>query len=73
MDTIVAENPGGGNVLLIAHGGALSFLLAAIGVEVSRQLGNSSVTKLVYNYTTKTYSIDGPVGDMSYSEAGATM
>jgi probable phosphoglycerate mutase len=73
VDAIVVENPNGGNVMLVAHGQSISFLFAAIGVEVSGQLGNSSVTKLVYNYTTKTYSIDGPVGDMSYAEAGAKM
>jgi probable phosphoglycerate mutase len=73
MDAIVAENPKGGNVMLVAHGQSISFLLAAIGVEASGQLGNSSVTKLVYDYAAKTYSIDGPVGDMSYMEAGAKL
>ncbi|MDR2602532.1 MAG: histidine phosphatase family protein [Spirochaetaceae bacterium] len=73
MDEITGENPNGGNVMLVAHGQSISFLLAAIGVEVSGQLGNSSVTKLVYNYASKTYAIDGPVGDMSYAEAGAAL
>ncbi|MDR0387479.1 MAG: histidine phosphatase family protein [Treponema sp.] len=73
MEAIVAENPDGGNVMLVAHGQSISFLLAAIGIEFSGQLGNSSVTKIVYDYTTKTYRIDGPAGDMSYAEAGAKM
>ncbi|MDR1029969.1 MAG: histidine phosphatase family protein [Treponema sp.] len=73
MDDIVAENPNGGNVMLVAHGQSISFLLAAIGIEATAQLGNSSVTKLVYDYASKTYRIDGPVGDMSYAEAGAQM
>ncbi|MDR1468517.1 MAG: histidine phosphatase family protein [Spirochaetaceae bacterium] len=73
MNAIVTENPNGGNVMLVAHGQSISFLLAAVGVEVSAQLGNSSVTKLVYDYATKTYRIDGPVGDMSYAEAGEKM
>jgi hypothetical protein len=59
--------------MLVAHGQSISFLLAAIGIEFSGQLGNSSVTKLVYDYATKTYRIDGPAGDMSYAEAGAAM
>jgi probable phosphoglycerate mutase len=73
MDELVAENPRGGNVMLVAHGQSISFLLAAVGVEVSGQLGNSSVTKLVYDYAARTYRIDGPVGDMSYAEAGASL
>jgi probable phosphoglycerate mutase len=73
MDDIIAENPNGGNIMLVAHGQSISFLLAAIDVEFSGQLGNSSVTKLVYDYASKTYSIDGHVGDMSYAEAGANM
>jgi probable phosphoglycerate mutase len=70
MDDIIAENPNGGNVMLVAHGQSISFLLAAINVETTAQLGNSSVTKLVYDYAQKTYRIEGPVGDMSYAEAG---
>ncbi|MDR1095987.1 MAG: histidine phosphatase family protein [Spirochaetaceae bacterium] len=73
MADIVAENPDGGNVMLVAHGQSISFLLAAIGLEATAQLGNSSVTKLVYDYAAKTYRIDGPAGDMSYAEAGAAM
>jgi probable phosphoglycerate mutase len=73
MEEIVAENPKGGNVMLVAHGQSISFLLAAIGVEVSSPLGNSSVTKLVYDYGTKTYRTEGPVGDMSYAEVGARL
>jgi probable phosphoglycerate mutase len=73
MDMIVTENPNGGNVMLVAHGQSISFLLAAINVEVSAQLGNSSVTKLVYDYATKTYRLEGPAGDMSYAEAGANL
>jgi probable phosphoglycerate mutase len=73
MEDIVAENPDGGNVMLVAHGQSIGFLLAAIGIEAVVQLGNSSVTKLVYDYASKTYRIDGPAGDMSYAEAGAAM
>jgi broad specificity phosphatase PhoE len=73
MDDITAENPDGGNVMLVAHGQSIGFLLAVIGIESTAQLGNSSVTKLVYDYGSKTYRIDGPVGDMSYAEAGAAM
>jgi broad specificity phosphatase PhoE len=73
MDDIIAENPHGGNVMLVAHGRSSSFLLAAINVELSGHLGNSSVTKLVYDYASKTYRIEGPVGDMSYAEAGAAL
>jgi probable phosphoglycerate mutase len=73
MDDIIAENPNGGNVMLVAHGQSISFLLAAINVEFSGQLGNSSVTKIVYDYASKTYRIEGPVGDMSYAEAGAAL
>jgi probable phosphoglycerate mutase len=73
MEDIVAENPDGGNVMLVAHGQSIGFLLAAIGIEAVVQLGNSSVTKLVYDYASKTYRIDGPAGDMSYAEEGAAM
>jgi probable phosphoglycerate mutase len=78
MDALVAENPGGGNVLLVTHGAALSFLLAMIGCNValaeggsSGPLGNASVTRIVYDYAAKTYRLDGPPGDMRYAEAGA--
>ncbi|MDR1362753.1 MAG: histidine phosphatase family protein [Spirochaetaceae bacterium] len=73
MAAIISENPNGGNVMLVAHGQSISFLLAAMGVEVSKPLGNSSVTKLVYDYKEKTYSIEGVAGDMSYTEAGSTL
>jgi probable phosphoglycerate mutase len=75
MDAIVAENPNGGNVMLVAHGQSISFLLSQIRVEVpaGAGLGNSSVTKIVYDFATKTYTLDGPVGDMSYAEAGAKL
>ena len=73
MDAIIAENPFGGNVMLVAHGQSISFLLAAINVEVAEQLGNSSVTKLVYSFVTQTYHLEGPAGDMSYAEAGANL
>ncbi|MDR2194862.1 MAG: histidine phosphatase family protein [Treponema sp.] len=74
MSEIIAENPDGGNVMLVAHGLSICFLLtAAVGTEVSAPLENSSVTKLVYDYASKTYSIEGPAGDMSYVEAGAKL
>jgi probable phosphoglycerate mutase len=73
LDAIVAGHPNGGNVMLVAHGQSISFLLGGIGLEVQGHLGNSSVTKLVYDFVTKTFSIDGPVGDMSYAEAGSEL
>jgi probable phosphoglycerate mutase len=76
LDTIVAQNPKGGNVMLVAHGQSISFLLARLKISLppgSTGLGNSSVTKIVYDYGTKTYTVDGPVGDMSYVEAGAKL
>jgi probable phosphoglycerate mutase len=73
MDAIIADNPNGGNIMLVAHGQSISFLLGALGVEVSGHLGNSSVTKLTYNFREKTFGVEGPVGDMSYVEAGSRM
>jgi probable phosphoglycerate mutase len=75
MDRIITENPKGGNVMLVAHGQSISFLLAQINVSLppGSGLGNSSVTKIVYDYTAKTFTLDGPVGDMSYAEAGAKL
>jgi probable phosphoglycerate mutase len=73
MDTIIAENPKGGNVMLVAHGQSIGFLFGLIKVEMTGQLGNSSVTKIVYNYASKTFTLDGPIGDMSYAEAGAKL
>jgi probable phosphoglycerate mutase len=71
LDAIIAENPRGGNVMLVAHGQSISFLLGGINLAVQGQLGNSSVTKLVYDFGSKTFGIEGPVGDMSYAETGA--
>jgi probable phosphoglycerate mutase len=75
METIIAENPQGGNVMLVAHGQSISFLLAALNIELpaGAGLGNSSVTKIIYDFNAKTFTINGPVGDMSYAEAGASM
>jgi probable phosphoglycerate mutase len=75
MDKIIAENSKGGNVMLVAHGQSISFLLAQINVSLppGSGLGNSSVTKIVYDYAAKTFTLDGPVGDMSYAEAGAKL
>jgi probable phosphoglycerate mutase len=75
MDTIIAENPLGGNVMLVAHGQSISFLLAALNIELppGTGLGNSSVTKIIYDFDAKTFTIDGPVGDMSYAETGAAL
>jgi probable phosphoglycerate mutase len=73
MDEIIAENPNGGNVMFVAHGVTICFLLESIGIKVPGALGNSSVTKLVYDYASKAYRIEGPVGDMSYAEAGAAL
>jgi broad specificity phosphatase PhoE len=71
LDAIIAENPRGGNVMLVAHGQSIGFLFGIIKVEMTGQLGNSSVTKIVYDYNTRTFTLDGPIGDMSYAEAGA--
>jgi probable phosphoglycerate mutase len=64
MDLIIAENPKGGNVMLVAHGQSISFLLGALKLDIAQPLGNSSVTKIIYDYSTKTYHIEGPAGDM---------
>jgi probable phosphoglycerate mutase len=73
LESIIAENPYGGNVMLVAHGQSISFLFARLGIEMpgGGGLANSSVTKLVYDYAAKTFTVDGPVGDLSYLEAGA--
>ncbi|MDR2397434.1 MAG: histidine phosphatase family protein [Spirochaetaceae bacterium] len=73
LAAIIEENPAGGNVMLVAHGQSISFLFARLGVEMpgGGGLANSSVTKLVYDYAEKTFTVDGPVGDLSYLEAGA--
>ncbi|AEF83616.1 phosphoglycerate mutase family protein [Treponema primitia ZAS-2] len=75
VDKIIAENPSGGNVMLVAHGQSITFLLKQINVELppGTGLGNSSVTKIVYNYADKTFTLEGTVGDMSYAEAGAKL
>jgi probable phosphoglycerate mutase len=74
VDQIIAENPKGGNVMLVAHGQSINFLLPVLKLDTGgAPLGNSSVTKVVYDYASKTFSLDGPVGDMSYAEAGAAL
>jgi probable phosphoglycerate mutase len=74
---IIAENPKGGNVMVVAHGLSIMFAFMEMGLDLSKMppagLENSSVTKIVYDYKTKTFSFDGTVGDMSYAEAGAKM
>ncbi|MHB9290988.1 putative 2,3-bisphosphoglycerate-dependent phosphoglycerate mutase [Hollandina sp. SP2] len=73
IDEIIAENPNGGNVMLVAHGQSISFLFSHLGIELpgGGGLANSSVTKIIYDYAAKTFTVDGPVGDLSYLEAGA--
>jgi probable phosphoglycerate mutase len=74
VDQIIAENPKGGNVMLVAHGQSINFLLPVLKLDTGgAPLGNSSVTKVVYNYAAKTFTLDGPVGDMSYVKAGEGM
>jgi probable phosphoglycerate mutase len=74
MNDIIAENPNGGNVMLVAHGQSIGFLFSRIGVQMSGAgLANSSVTKIIYDYAAKTFTVDGPVGDLSYLEAGEKM
>ncbi|GHU87255.1 phosphoglycerate mutase [Spirochaetia bacterium] len=75
LDEIITENPNGGNVMLVAHGQSISFMLNVMGVELpgGTNLGNSSVTKIVYDDAAKTFTVDGPVGDLSYLEAGAKL
>lgn len=75
LDRILAENAAGGNVILVAHGQSISFLFSRLGIELPRGSGlaNSSVTKIIYDYAEKTFTVDGPVGDMSYVEAGAAL
>ena len=74
---IVAENPKGGNVMLVAHGQAIMFALMDMGIDLAKLpptgLGNSSVTKIVYDFAAGTYELSGPAGDMSYAEAGAKL
>jgi probable phosphoglycerate mutase len=71
LDAIIAANPKGGNVMLVAHGQSIGFLFYLMNVDGgTQQLANSSVTKIVYNPATKTFAVDGPVGDLSYLEAG---
>jgi hypothetical protein len=47
-------------------------MLNVMGVELppGAGLGNSSVTKIIYDDAAKIFTVDGPVGDMSYAEAG---
>lgn len=72
IDTIIAENPNGGNVMLVAHGQSINFLLGVLKIDTKgAPLGNSSVTKI--KYENGVFSVDGPVGDMSYMENGAKM
>ncbi|MDR1868053.1 MAG: histidine phosphatase family protein [Treponema sp.] len=73
LNTIISENPNGGNVMIVAHGQSIGFLFSLINVKMpdGGGLANSSVTKILYDYTDKTFIVDGPVGDMSYAEAGA--
>ena len=74
--TIVAENPKGGNVMVVAHGLAIMFAVMDMGIDLAQfppQLANSSVTKIVYDFDTGTYELSGTAGDMSYAEAGAKL
>jgi probable phosphoglycerate mutase len=75
VETIIAENPYGGNVILVAHGQSISFLFSLLGIEIpgGGGLANSSVTKIVYDYAAKTFTVDGTIGDLSYVEAGAAL
>jgi probable phosphoglycerate mutase len=74
INQIIAENPNGGNVMLVAHGQSISFLFSLIKVELGGWgLANSSVTKIIYDYAAKTFTVDGPVGDLSYLETGEKM
>jgi probable phosphoglycerate mutase len=74
LNRIITENPKGGNVMLVAHGQSIGFLFSLIKVEMpGAGLANSSVTKIVYNRATNTFTVDGPVGDLSYLEAGAKL
>ena len=72
IDTIIAENPNGGNIMLVAHGQSINFLFRILNVDTAgAPLGNSSVTKI--KYENGVFSVDGPIGDMSYVEAGAEL
>ncbi|MHB9293501.1 histidine phosphatase family protein [Hollandina sp. SP2] len=72
LNQIIAENPNGGNVMLVAHGQSIGFLFSLINVEMpgGTGLANSSVTKIIYNRASNTFTVDGPVGDLSYLQAG---
>jgi probable phosphoglycerate mutase len=74
LDTVIAENPQGGNIMLVAHGVSIAFLFSLIDVELPASgLANSSVTKIVYDYAAGTFTVDGQIGDLSYVEAGAAI
>jgi len=64
-----AQRQGGGNVLVVSHGMAISSLLLALGdTSLNQQLKNASVTRLRYTDSGE-FRIES-INDMSYVERG---
>lgn len=64
-----AQKQGGGNVLVVSHGMAISAMIHEMtDIPVTRPLGNASVTKI--RYTDKGQFIVEGIDDMSYVEKG---
>ncbi|WP_392562558.1 histidine phosphatase family protein [Orbus sturtevantii] len=64
-----AQEQGGGNVLIVSHGMAISAMINEMTDKpLTSQLGNASVTKI--RYTDEGKFIIESIGDMSYIEKG---
>lgn len=65
-----AQKQGGGNVLVVSHGMAITSLLMALGdTSLNEQLHNASVTRL--RYTDSGQFVIESINDMSYVERGS--
>lgn len=65
-----AQKQGGGNVLVVSHGLAITSLLMALGdTSLNEQLHNASVTRL--RYTDSGEFVIESINDMSYVERGS--
>jgi probable phosphoglycerate mutase len=64
-----ARQQGGGNVLVVTHGLAITALLQALGdTSLNQTLDNASVTRL--RYTDSGEFVIESINDMSYVERG---
>lgn len=64
-----AQEQGGGNVLIVSHGMAITAMIYEMtSTPITRTLGNASVTRI--RYTDKGQFIVESIGDMSYVEKG---